>query len=485
MKELTKKINTIKWIVKKLITYLNHLFDFSTPPSNKNLDYTLRVSNNRKYLQLPGNKPFLWLGDTAWELFHKLSIKDAELYLRNRARKGFTIIQAVVLAELQGLTQPNANGDLPLLNTDPDHPNEKYFEHIDKIIDESNSHGMFMGMLPCWGDKVCLSDKGEPVIFNNTNAYNFGYFLGKRYKGKQIVWILGGDKNTKNRTEKSIWLNMAKGLRKGDCGRHLITYHPGGRATSYRMMQKQSALDFNMYQSGHTQKFNNVYDYAGFLYKSKPRKPFVDGEPAYEEIAVSFGEYCNRDDPGRVPGKILNDDNTIKEKSFFPKGYFNDYDIRVHAYWNFLSGACGYTYGANSIWQMFEKHGPYNIPCITDWRAALELPGAEQIKHIKTLFELYPFEKLIPNQKLITGPNTRDENHIRAATSKDLNFALLYLAKGQTVQVNIKSHLYTHKWYNPRTGEFTNPDTKKVIKNQYFSPPTSGIYNDWILILEQ
>ncbi|MDZ7721270.1 MAG: hypothetical protein U5R06_00215 [candidate division KSB1 bacterium] len=27
----------------------------------------------------------------------------------------------------------------------------------------------------------------------------------------------------------------------------------------------------------------------------------------------------------------------------FEKGYFDDPDVRVHAYWNFLAGACGYT----------------------------------------------------------------------------------------------------------------------------------------------
>lgn len=33
----------------------------------------------------------------------------------NRAAKGFTVIQAVVLAELGGTDVPNANGDLPLI----------------------------------------------------------------------------------------------------------------------------------------------------------------------------------------------------------------------------------------------------------------------------------------------------------------------------------------------------------------------------------
>ena len=67
----------------------------------------LRVSENQRYLQTADGKPFFWLGDTAWELFHRLTREEAEKYLKNRADKGFTVIQAVALAELDGLRDPN------------------------------------------------------------------------------------------------------------------------------------------------------------------------------------------------------------------------------------------------------------------------------------------------------------------------------------------------------------------------------------------
>ncbi len=57
--------------------------------------------------------PFFYLGDTAWELFHRLSKEDAEKYLENRREKGFTVIQAVILAELDGLNTPNMEGEKP------------------------------------------------------------------------------------------------------------------------------------------------------------------------------------------------------------------------------------------------------------------------------------------------------------------------------------------------------------------------------------
>jgi hypothetical protein len=66
------------------------------------LNKSLQVSANKRHLVKPDGTPFLYLGDTAWELFHKLNREEATEYLQNRAEKGFTVIQAVVLAELDG-----------------------------------------------------------------------------------------------------------------------------------------------------------------------------------------------------------------------------------------------------------------------------------------------------------------------------------------------------------------------------------------------
>ena len=105
------------------------------------------MSDNRHFLVTSSGQPFFWLGDTAWELFHRLGREDAERYLRNRAAKGFTVVQAVVLAEYAGLSDPNPYGQLPLIN-DPTKPNEEYFKHVDWIVGKANSLGLYIGMLP-------------------------------------------------------------------------------------------------------------------------------------------------------------------------------------------------------------------------------------------------------------------------------------------------------------------------------------------------
>ena len=49
----------------------------------------LRVSDNQRFLQRTDGRPFFWLADTAWELFHRLNREDADKYLKNRAGIGY------------------------------------------------------------------------------------------------------------------------------------------------------------------------------------------------------------------------------------------------------------------------------------------------------------------------------------------------------------------------------------------------------------
>jgi len=157
------------------------------------------ISDNKRYL-LKNGKPFFWLGDTGWELFHRLNREEATRYLANRSQKGFTVIQASILAQLGGLTVPNAYGDLPLLDNNPAKPNEAYFRHVDFIVNQAEELGLFVGLLPTWGTYWASGRS----IFTVENARGYGRFLGKRYKDKAIIWILGGDRSVTNAGERAV-----------------------------------------------------------------------------------------------------------------------------------------------------------------------------------------------------------------------------------------------------------------------------------------
>lgn len=142
----------------------------------------LQVSTNRHFLVDGQGRPFFWLGDTAWELFHRLTREETELYLDNRRRKGLNLVQAVALAEFEGLTVPNAYGELPLHQQDPRQPNEAYFAHVDWAIAAAAARGLVVGLLPTWGDKVNKMWGAGPVVFDEASARDYGAWLGRRYR---------------------------------------------------------------------------------------------------------------------------------------------------------------------------------------------------------------------------------------------------------------------------------------------------------------
>lgn len=58
--------------------------------------YPLEVSSNGRYLVSQNNVPFLYHADTAWQLFTKLTLAEAEQYLEDRRTKGFTALQVQI-----------------------------------------------------------------------------------------------------------------------------------------------------------------------------------------------------------------------------------------------------------------------------------------------------------------------------------------------------------------------------------------------------
>ena len=78
----------------------------------------LRVAKDCRHLETVSGKRTYLIGDTTWELFHRLTLGEAEEYLTVRREQGFNFIQAVILAEFEGLTVPNAYGRFPLLQNE-------------------------------------------------------------------------------------------------------------------------------------------------------------------------------------------------------------------------------------------------------------------------------------------------------------------------------------------------------------------------------
>jgi hypothetical protein len=428
----------------------------------------LKVSENKHFLEFDDGTPFFYLGDTGWELFHRLNKDDTEKYLENRRAKGFTVIQAVVLAELDGLNTPNAEGNKPLINNNPLTPNEKYFEHVDWVIKKAAEKGIFIGLLPTWGDKWNRKWGTGPQVFNPENAKAYGRYIGQRYKTyPNIIWILGGDRPIELEFHRQIIVAMAEGLGEGDGGTHLMSFHPTGGTGSSQYLHNETWLDFNMRQNGHGLTFNDRYSMTGDDYRLEPAKPVIDAEPIYEDHPINFNPDAN--------------------------GHSTAADVRRPLYWDLFGGAFGHTYGHHSVWQMWiPSRDQVNRP-LMPWYEAIDQPGAGQMMYGRLLMESRPFLTRIPDNSIIVPdkitsavPGNGSYRYV-ATRDQDGSYAMIYVPVGRkfTVRMDvIKGKEVLTWWFNPRTGEAKEVGKYSNTGTQTFNTPTPGENLDWILVLD-
>lgn len=424
---------------------------------------TYSVSANKRFLVKDG-KPFFWLGDTAWELFHRLNREDADYYLQKRAAQGFTVVQAVALAEFDGLDVPNSYGDKPLTNNDPTKPNDAYFRHVDYIIDKAAQLGITIAFLPTWGDKVFKSTWGKgPEVFNESNARSYGKWLGNRYKSKtNLIWVLGGDRQPrKDSRDVEIWRAMAAGIAEAAGGNDkvLMTYHPQpNREGSSEWFHQDEWFDFNMFQTGHCRD-SPVYDNIQRAYNREPVKPVLDGEPVYEDHPICFNAKEN--------------------------GISSAYDVRKSAYLDLFAGAFGHTYGCHDIWQMYSPdREAVNSPHVY-WQQALDLPGATEMKFVRRLIESRPVTDRVPDQSIVVENALSAAERVQATRGKDYIF--VYSASGKAFSVNpgkISGTELTAFWYDPRNGKVKDAGKVDHSTVNRFMPPTSGYGHDWVLVID-
>lgn len=413
---------------------------FATTAAGQNAPWDngrLTVSADGRYLQHENGRPFFWLADTGWLLPEKLGREDAEFYLDGCRRAGFNVVQVQVV---NGVPATNAYGaqsmpdgfDFSGIDRDGTYG---YWNHLDYIVGRAREKGIYIGMVCIWGGlvKAGLMDVGE--------AEAYGRFLAERYKdAPNIVWIIGGDIRGDIKTD--VWETLARTIKRYD-GNHLMSFHPFGRTSSATWFHEADWLDFNMFQSGHRRYDQTRGDgdsvaqasvaednwrYVAEALSRMPAKPVLDAEPGYEDIPQGLHD-------------------TLQPR-------WQAHDARRYAYWSVFAGACGHTYGHNSIMQMHdggERAGAYGAR--KSWREGMLAPGFNQMKHLRRLVETFPYFERQPDQSVIAGRN--GTRYDRAIATRGRDYLLVYTHTNRPLTVDLRKITGRHKhvwWYDVTDG---------------------------------
>ena len=364
------------------------------------------------------------------------------------------------------LVRNNLSKPYVTTGNNPDNATEyDYWDHAEYITDLAAQKGIYMALVPVWGSAM-KEGKVTPA-----QAKIYADFLISRFSKKwNIIWMNGGD--IKGSDGIAVWKTIGNELHTKD-KIHLITFHPRGRTSSSTWFHNEKWLAFNSFQSGHRRYDQDTsvnetlhygednWKYVQADYKQLPTKPVLDAEPSYEGIPQGLHDTAEK--------------------------RWQAADVRRYGYWSVFAGACGYTYGNNSVMQFLkpgEKNSAYGAKDF--WYDAVNDPGATQMILLKKLMLSRGYFSRIPDQSLMVDNGSRYE---RVAATRGKDFALFYSYTGKPFKVQmgkISGKKVMASRFNPRTGEYSKYDlfeNKGVVEFKF--PGTAKDGNDWVLILEE
>jgi len=450
-------------------------------------------SINPHYLAHHDGTPFFWLADTGWEMLHRLNREEIDCYLTDRKSKGFNVIQTAIISEFIHMDKAtNFCKDSIFVNEDPERPaitpgidpsietEYDFWDHVDYAIKTAENRGIYLALLPSWGEWV--TPRTDKALFNTKDqAYRYGWFLGNRFsKSPNIIWILGGDRQPDEKPNGlSLWRTMAEGIADGtnnvkkldgkaDYSTTLMTHHSFN--SSSKWFHNDEWIDFHIWGSYHAE-VNNTRSYLAAIadWNLPNPKPTLNSEPNYEGHGINYAI----------------DDN----------GVFTSTDVRLAAYWSVFSGAAGFTYGAQPIWQFTDStRKKFSPKTYSNWQTGLNLPGSFQVGILKKLMGSIHMLELVPDQSLIASGQGDCANYSCAIRGK--SNAFIYIPNGNktTIKMGIISGPKVRAaWLNPRTGEISHIGEFKNSGERSFDVPAmskelawlkSGRGCDWVLIIE-
>lgn len=433
------------------------------------------AADGRSFVHADGT-PFFWLADTWWMgLTKRLSWPQGfQTLALDRLTKGFTTIQIVAGGlypdmppfDARGANEAGFPWDEGYTRINPD-----YFALSERRILYLIENGLLPCLVGCWGYFL-------PLLGVEKMQQHWRYLIA-RYAAYPVLFCLAGeldmpyylaaDKDRAVAQQRQGWAELARYCRQIDGFPRLQSIHEGGGdSLSGRELGDGTLVDFHMLQAGHGDRWtlSESIRKVSKAYAVSPASPVILSEVCYEGV-----------------------------------GEANRQEVQRMMFWtSLLSGAAGYTYGANGIWQVNSRAELYGASphglCWgnTPWEEAYQLPGSAHLGLAKRLLERYPWWRFSPHPEWV-DPHWSPENYFGAYAAgipgevRVIYFPGSWFTAGKVTSLEADI-CYHATMINPVNGDElalgpATPDAQGV----YTLPFDKGmgnvmpIYQDWLLVL--
>lgn len=429
----------------------NNEGEFSNTASvtTSNVSPALTISPDGKRIIDTNGQPLFVNGDAAWSLFVGLNQQQVQQYLNDRQTKGFNLLMINVLEYSFTPTAPNNVYGQGPFTTPNDYatPNEAYFQNVDWVIQEATNRGFKLLLVPSYigygGAGTTQGWYDEMVQNGSQKMYDFGYYLGNRYKDNQnIIWANGGDWNPSNR---AVVDEMAKGLKAAD---------PDGLHTAHTGPDQNASTYWNGYS---WLDIDNVYNYS-------------------DVYAGSRNIYENRNQPFFMLESNYENEHSVSQNQ-----------LRAQAYQSVLAGSVGHVFGNCPMWHFSGASGWCDNASIL-WQDSLNLQGSKSMEQFGRLFRSRDWASLVPdfNHTVLTsGYASGGYTYDVAARTANGNTVIVYYHDSRSLtfdMTKVSGATAQAWWFNPANGTVTNAGQFPTTGTRSFVAPSGNV--DWVLVLD-
>ncbi len=423
----------------------------------------LRIAEDKRYFIYADGTPFFWLGDTHWEFAYKEKWEESNHpemtsmfkgMVDRRAEQGYTVYQTNLRSDaIMG-------GKEKYWDIENDRPNVEFYQ---KELDRRMEYIADAGLVNALGFAWFMSIVDDAEFYMDLTRY----FIA-RYGSLPMVYTLAGEVGGYDKAMQQTfidgWRPIALEIQKLDSYHHPRTAHYTNERPFPHYYQDEAWMDFTLNQAGHGDYVISANDYVSYM-KEYGNKPFVEGEALYE--------FCS----------------TLEENG---TRMCTDDMLRRVAYLSIQAGGCGYTYGAQGIWDnVWEKGLPnamniFNQFDIT-WYEAIDGIGGEQMGYMKDFYMKQKFWEMYPYETSSEEGNPFGKKMPMITVSEDASRWIMYYPASTRKTAKLTGFhdtIYEAVWFDPRENTYSEPERIEITDGS-FEIPKKPDAKDWVLVLTE
>ena len=379
------------------------------------MGFPLQVSPNGRYLVDSTGRPRFVHGDTAWSLLVGADRAGVEMYLDDRATRGFN---AVVVNLIERLFAPDAPrnllGDAPFATPGRlGELNERYAAHAHAVVQGALERDMLVLLAPAYLGYATPAYPGfggaaegwyaEVLATSIPECRTFGEQVGRLFADcPNVLWVMSGDRNPGDVRE------HVRAIASGIAAEHpssLFTAHVHPEAKGVEHFAGDTWLTVNQ-----TYSYSIVHRALLEDYDRRPTLPNILFESTYE------GEHNA-----------------------------SELQIRRQAYWSVTRGACGNVFGSYPLWMLGDG-----------WQGTLGSAGAQSMQCFRALVDDLAWWELVPDRDHDLIVDGRGEHRgldlATTAHNADCSIWLSYVPTPRTVQLDASrapGPMVQLRWFDP------------------------------------